>query len=291
MKKVYVYGKKVPLGKLKLVSKILLQFSEKWELSVFEPLSILLEKNQIKVPAHSVFNSTLDVENDGFLVTFGGDGTFLDAASLVASTNIPILGINMGRMGFLASVAEEEINESIKMLVAGEFVLEQRSMLKVELDSKAFGDYTIALNEITLHKRDTSSMIKIHAYLNDEFLNSYWADGLIAATPTGSTAYSLSCGGPIILPDSKNFVITPVAPHSLNVRPMVIPDDKIMTFKVEGRTRFFMISIDSRSAIIDSSINIKAYKNPYPLNLIRLPLRDFSGTIRKKLSWGLDIRN
>ncbi|MSQ79237.1 MAG: NAD kinase [Flavobacteriaceae bacterium] len=236
-------------------------------------------------PGHSL-NSHTD-----FLLSVGGDGTFLDTVMLVKSSNIPILGINTGRLGFLASTPREETKQAIQDLLKGHYSKEKRSLLYLETDSDLFGDNNLALNDFVVHKKDTSSMITVHTYLNGEFLNSYWADGLIVATPTGSTGYSLSCGGPILFPDSASFAITPISPHNLNVRPVVVPDGSVISFEVEGRGNNFLISLDSRSHTVDSTIQIAVRKADCQLSIVKLHDKNHMDTLRKKMNWGADQRN
>lgn len=226
-----------------------------------------------------------------YMLSLGGDGTFLETLTYVRNSNIPVLGINTGRLGFLANVAKTEINTAIDALLQKKFTIEKRALLCVEEPSNLFGEVNYGLNELTIMKKDSSAMITIHAYINGEYLNSYFADGLIIATPTGSTAYSLSCGGPLVMPGSENFVITPIAPHNLNVRPLVISDNNVITLKVEGRSPNYLVSLDSKSEVIDSSIEIMLKKADFSLNLIKLENQHFFNTIRNKLLWGLDKRN
>ena len=226
-----------------------------------------------------------------FLISIGGDGTMLDTIALVRDSNIPIIGINAGRMGFLASTPTEKISYAIDCLDKGRYDLDQRTLLRLESNLGIFGDLNFALNELTIHKKETASMITIHTYLNGEYLNSYWADGLIIATPTGSTGYSLSCNGPIIFPQSENFVITPIAPHNLNVRPIIVSDKNVISLEVEGRSKNFMASLDSRSFTIDSNVQMAVRKENFHINLIRLHDQNFLSTLRQKLLWGLDSRN
>jgi NAD+ kinase len=225
------------------------------------------------------------------LLTLGGDGTLLDTVSFIRDSGIPVIGINFGRLGFLASINKDDIAAAIHAVVNNEFTLDSRVLLSVESESKVFGDDNFALNDVTFHKRDDSAMITIHAYLNGEILNSYWADGIIISTPTGSTAYALSCGGPIVLPQSGNIVITPVAPHNLNVRPIVLGDDSVLTFEVECRSANYLISCDSRTVVIDSSIKFSIRKAAFELNLVRLNNETYLTTLRNKLLWGIDARN
>lgn len=225
------------------------------------------------------------------LISLGGDGTLLDTISLVRDSGIPVIGINFGRLGFLASVNKEEIRKAIEALLDKQFTLDSRSLLRIESENNLFGKENFALNDVTIHRRDNSAMMIIHAYMNNEFINSYWADGLIIATPTGSTAYSLSCGGPLIFPSSQSFVITPVAPHNLNVRPLVIPDNVSLTFEVEARSAKFLVSCDSRTETVDRTVIITIKKASFGVNLIRLNPESYLTTLRNKLLWGIDTRN
>lgn len=227
---------------------------------------------------------------DVFL-TLGGDGTLLDTVILIRNSGIPVIGINFGRLGFLASVNKNDIAAAIFAVVNRKFTLDSRELLSIESDTKIFGDDNFALNDITIHKRDDSAMITMHAFLNDEFLNSYWGDGIIVSTSTGSTAYSLSCGGPIIFPQSNNIVVTPISPHNLNVRPIVLPDSSVLKFEVECRSANYLVSCDSRTAIIDQTMKFTVKKADFQLNLIRLNNESYLSTLRSKLLWGLDARN
>ena len=225
------------------------------------------------------------------VITLGGDGTILRAITDVRDSNVPILGINLGRLGFLASVEKTKIGESIDLFIRGMYRLDARRLLFLESNSPLFGDIPFALNDCTILKRDTSSMITIHTFVNGAYLNSYWADGIIVATPTGSTGYSLSCGGPIIFPDSGNFVITPVAPHNLNVRPIVISDDSVISFEIEGRADNFLCTLDSRFEMITSLDSLAVRRNDFTVQMVQIHNHSFLGTIRQKLAWGEDKRN
>ncbi|MBC8487368.1 MAG: NAD kinase [Bacteroidetes bacterium] len=226
-----------------------------------------------------------------FLFSIGGDGTLLNTITLVRDSGIPILGINLGRMGFLSSISKEKIDSAIEQLLNRRFKLDQRTLLRLETPNNIFGDLNYALNEMAVYKKYPFSMLRIQAYVNNEYLNSYWADGLIVATPTGSTAYSLSSGGPIVLPRSQNFLITPIATHNLTVRPIVIPDSSQIKIKVVGRTKEFFVGLDSRSEIVDSSVELTVKKEEFRLNLMQLAGESYFKTIREKLMWGLDVRN
>ena len=247
----------------------------------------------ITIPGkYSTFNSGEDLDlSIDCLISLGGDGTLLDTVTLVKDSGIPVLGINYGRLGFLASIGKEELHSALNALVNRKYVLDKRTLLHLDADVPIFDDMPYALNEFTLHKKDTSPMIKIHTYLNGEFLNTYWADGLIVATPTGSTGYSLSCNGPVVFPDSASFVITPVAPHNLNIRPIIVPDNTIVSFEVEGRTDGFLCTLDSRRELVSKDIQLAVKKETFGINLIRLNENNFLQTLRNKLSWGLDKRN
>ncbi len=225
------------------------------------------------------------------MISLGGDGTMLDTVTLVRDSEIPMIGINFGRLGFLASINKEGIKSAIESLVQKRFTLDTRRLLQVETSSQLFGDLNFALNDFTIMKRDTSAMILIHCYMNGEFLNSYWADGLIVATPTGSTAYSLSCGGPIIFPASGNLVITPVSPHNLNVRPIIISDVNELTFEIEGRSSKYLVSCDSRTEVIDPGTQLRVKRADFDINLVRLSNETYLSTLRNKLLWGIDTRN
>jgi NAD+ kinase len=252
---------------------------------------------QFSLPAHLLENLTpfevpedLDEELE-CLIGIGGDGTILDSVTMVKDSNIPILGINFGRLGFLASISKDEISSAVDALVNRSFIIDKRSLIHVNANQPLFGNAPFALNEFAIHKRDISPMIKIHTYLNGEFLNTYWADGLIVSTPTGSTGYNMSCNGPILFPESSSFVITPVAPHNLNVRSIVVSDSSIISFEVEGRSDQFICVMDSRREIVDINIQLAVKKEKFTVSLVRLNENSFLSTLRTKLTWGLDKRN
>jgi NAD+ kinase len=226
-----------------------------------------------------------------FLFSFGGDGTLLDTVKFVGEKKIPILGINLGRLGFLASTKMEEIEFAVESLQKGAYLLDSRTLIHLDTSVPIFKEVPYALNEFSIHRKDSSSLIKIHTYLNGEFLCTYWADGLIVSTPTGSTGYSLSCGGPIIFPQANSFVITPVAPHNLNVRPLIISDESIVSFEVEGRAEQFLCTLDSRSEAIDSTVSLAVRKEHFDIQLVRLEGQNFLHTLQTKLYWGVDRRN
>jgi len=226
-----------------------------------------------------------------YLLTLGGDGTLLDSVNIVRNTNVKVMGINMGRLGFLATVNKTEIENALTALQQKTYIVDERTLLQVALEKPLFGDLIYGLNEFTIYKKDSSSMITVHAFINGEFLNSYWADGVIVATPTGSTGYSLSCGGPVIQPASKTLVVTPIAPHNLNVRPIVVDENVEISFDAEGRNDQFIATLDSRHTIIDVDDIPKVKKADFKLQLIRLPESSFLHSLRSKLMWGVDKRN
>ncbi|AWO01218.1 NAD kinase [Chitinophaga alhagiae] len=259
---------------------------------VYEPFFKELRPH-VQFPADAdTFSKAADLDGRiEFLISLGGDGTLLDTVSFIRDKNIPVMGVNFGRLGFLASIGREEIHEVVGSLVSRSYVADRRTLIHLDASSPLFGEVPYALNEFTIHKKDTSAMVKIHTYLNGEFLNTYWADGLIVATPTGSTGYSLSCGGPIVFPEAGSFVITPVAPHNLNVRPIVVPDDHVISFEVEGRSDQFICTLDSRMEVIDNRVQLAVKKEDFGINLLRLNEGNFLHTLRNKLLWGIDTRN
>lgn len=261
------------------------------EILVYEPfLKQIAEKWKVK--SKKVFTKHNEIKGKvKFLFSIGGDGTLLETVTLVRDSEIPVMGINTGRLGFLSSISKNEIETAIDAVLKGKYSLDKRTLLELDVKGKLFGDCKVALNEVSVQKTDSSSMITIHASVNGKFLNSYWADGLIVATPTGSTAYSLSCGGPIVMPDSDNFVITPVAPHNLNVRPVIISSNDVMTLEIEGRNSSFLLSLDSRAENIQSSGKIIIKKAKFLISLVKLENHDFLTTLRNKLMWGVDKRN
>ncbi|MEP6684205.1 MAG: NAD kinase [Parafilimonas sp.] len=235
---------------------------------------------------HEELNSSVD-----FLISLGGDGTILDTVTLVRNKNIPIIGINYGRLGFLASIGKDELSVAVDALINRRYVVDKRALIHLDANVELFGDAPFGLNEFSIHKRDISPMIKINTYLNGEFLNTYWCDGLIVATPTGSTGYNMSCNGPIVFPEAASFVITPVAPHNLNVRPIVIPDSYILSFEVESRSDEYICAMDARREIVHKDVQLAIKKEAFSINLIRLNENNFLSTLHSKLTWGLDKRN
>jgi NAD+ kinase len=250
-------------------------------------------RNAIQLPADTATFSLPEhiTEEIEFIISLGGDGTLLDTVTLARDRNVSIMGINFGRLGFLASIGKEEIRTAIQAIAKRTFVTDERTMIHLDADLPLFGNVPYALNEFTVHKRDTDAMIKIHTYLNGEFLNTYWADGLIVATPTGSTGYSLSCGGPIVFPEAGSFVITPVAPHNLNVRPIIVPDDNVISFEIESRSAHIICSLDARREVVGKNVSLAVRKESFSIRLLRLSENNFLQTLHNKLTWGLDKRN
>ncbi len=265
---------------------------QKISIAVFLPFYEEI-KDRLNLPSGTTtFYLSDDLTNDiEFVISLGGDGTLLDTVALVRDKGLPIMGINFGRLGFLASIGRNELADAVKALKKQTYVIDKRTMIHLDASISMFGNVPFALNEFSIHKRDTAPMIKIHTYLNGEFLNTYWADGLIVATPTGSTGYSLSCNGPIVFPESGTFLITPVAPHNLNVRSIIVPDDNIISFAIESRSDQVICALDSRKEIVSKTVQLAVKKESFLLNLLRLTENNFLQTLHNKLTWGLDKRN
>ena len=262
------------------------------EVIVYKPfLEYLQQEVGIDVRQTNDFSTPQELKGVDYFMSIGGDGTFLEAITFVRETGIPMVGINSGRLGFLADIAQSELEFSMEQFFAGKFILQPRSLLKLENEYGLFSSFPYALNEFTVHKQDSSQMITVHVEVGGDLLNSYWADGLIVSTPTGTTAYSLSVGGPIITPESSNFVIAPIAPHNLAIRPVVIPDNEIVKLWVEGRGGRFMASLDSRSAPFENEMVWTISKSDFIINVLKLENQSFYETLRKKLLWGADKRN
>jgi len=260
---------------------------------IFGPLKDFIDSwNTDNYPYSGIFNSHADLQGlSGVMFSIGGDGTFLEAITLVRDLPIPLAGINSGRLGFLADISQDEIYMAVDTIMQSKSGIDERVLLQVDSSHPLFGEFNFALNEITVHKRDDSAMIKIKAFLDGQFLNIYWADGLIVATPTGSTAYSLSVGGPLVLPDTRNIILSPIAPHNLTVRPLVFKDSMKLTLQIESRSGNLLVSADSRSVVIEDRIELSIYKAPYCIKTIRLRDHNFYHTLRTKLMWGADRRN
>jgi NAD+ kinase len=259
---------------------------------VFKPYLKEIQ-GHISLPETTATFATHDdlTQDIDFLISLGGDGTLLDTVTLVRNKRIPVVVINFGRLGFLASIGRDELSDAIKALARSSYIIDKRTLIHLDSNLSLFNDMPYALNEFAIHKQDIAPMIKIHTYFNGELLNTYWADGLILATPTGSTGYSLSCAGPVVFPEACSFVLTPIAPHNLNVRPIVIPDNTVVSFEVESRSEQIICALDSRREIVDKHIQLAIRKESFMLSLVRLNENNFLQTLRNKLSWGLDKRN
>lgn len=288
-----LFGRSVTPENYKYVQRVVDRLIlKKCRMLVFKPLFDSLKNN---IDFHSEIDffqegQVLDKDVD-FLFSIGGDGTILDAMTFVRDRGIPIMGINIGRLGFLSSISKDEIISAIDGVVNNEITFDERRLVRLAQPEGLFGDLNYALNDVTITRKDSSSLVVLHVYIDDLFVNTYWADGLIVATPTGSTAYSLSSGGPILVPGSENFVITPIAPHNLTVRPIVIPDRSRIRILVEGRAEQFLVSLDSRVAPIYSNFELVVERTEFKVKLVQMKDKNFFSTIREKLKWGLDVRN
>ena len=295
MKKIAIYGQSYSISAEKEI-QILLEVLESNNIVSFieEKFYNLLIEGRILEKKYPTFSSFSDL-NSSFeaMFTLGGDGTILRAITYIRNLNIPVLGINTGRLGFLATINKKQIKESVELILNKEFSIQERTLLSIETEPKIdlFSGINFALNEVTIARKNTTSMIGVKTSLNNEYLTNYWADGLIIATPTGSTGYSLSCNGPVISPDSKNFVITPIAPHNLNARPMVISDETNIQLEVDSREKEFLISLDSRIESVPQNTKVKIKKAAFTIKSIIPKNQSFLNTLRSKLLWGEDTRN
>lgn len=292
--KIGVYGIKFNPEKLTTFQNlfnVLASYANLEKVSIYTGLYKQLEGNVSNIEGFGKFSYSDEIRDYDLLICLGGDGSILDSLSIVRNSGVPVFGINTGRLGFLSSISTEEVKKPLDEILSGNIKYDRRSVLKLTTKSNHFGDINYALNEVTVHKKDSSSMMIIHAYVDGDYLNSYWADGLIISTPTGSTGYNLSCSGPIIMPGSDVFIITPIAPHNLNVRPLIIPDNKKITLKLEGRDDEFLVALDARSEPIKIDEELTIEHGEFYMNVVRTPDHSFFSTIRNKLSWGLDTRN
>jgi NAD+ kinase len=291
--RVAIYGRKVNKQSAEYFTRLLAILEEfSWKPVIEEELNNqLIQKSGISdnyevFRNHEDFHSGLDL-----VISMGGDGTFLKTVSYIRNSGVPIMGINTGRLGFLANISKDAMYETLSQVKNKEYEFQLRSLLRVHTEEDLFGADNFALNELTLHKKDTSSMITVHASLDNKYLNTYWADGLIVATPTGSTAYNLSCGGPIITPGCQVHILNPIAPHNLNVRPMVVPDHLPISLEVEGRDRTYLLSLDGNSKSIRQGEQVVIRKAEFMINVIKFEDNNFLDTIRNKMLWGIDTRN
>jgi NAD+ kinase len=293
MMKVAIYGQNYVKDSTQSALKILIEVLLKYEVKILVEADFF--DQQLEEIRNNPFLKTfseLDKSYD-LLVSIGGDGTILRAITHVRDTGIPIVGINTGRLGFLATIQTEEIEDAIAQIFNGDYKISERTLLHVttQPDNNSIGDTNYALNEIALSRKNTTSMITVETHLDGEYLTSYWADGLILSTPTGSTGYSLSCGGPVITPEANNFALTPIAPHNLSARPLIIPDKTIVTFKVDGREDQFLMSLDSRIVTLPNTTTVTIKKADFAIKMVERLNETFLDTLRKKLLWGEDRRN
>ncbi len=293
--KIAIYGQYYQNSTEPIIKDIFLFFNKRnIEIIIESNFLALIQEKKIIEKEYKTFCSHKELDSSfDMLLSIGGDGTILRAATLVRDSGIPILGINAGRLGFLATVQKENIDEFLQMVLDKKYTLSKRTLLSLtsEPENEALNDINFAMNEVSVSRKDTTSMITIDTYLNGEILNSYWADGLIISTPTGSTGYSLSCGGPILTPDVKSLVITPIAPHNLNARPLVIPDETEIKLKVSGREENYLVSLDSRITSVGNETILTVKKTPFQINMVEIPNETFLKTLRSKLLWGEDKRN
>lgn len=293
--KIAIFGQYYQSNTNEIISKVISVLENKGaEIVIEENFYIAIKNHKAIHKDFTTFKNHFELsDNFDFLISIGGDGTILRAATLVREKNIPIVGVNAGRLGFLATVQEDKIETFLPKLFTTDFTISNRTLLSLNCEpaNEDLKDINFALNEVTVSRKDTTSMITIKTYLNNEYLNSYWADGLIIATPTGSTGYSLSCGGPVLTPEVNGLVITPIAPHNLTARPLVIPDDVEITLKISGREEQFLVSLDSRITSVTNETILTIKKSPFQIKMIDFHEEGFLKTIRKKLLWGEDKRN
>lgn len=290
---VALYSRKVSKNNLPYIVELLNHFKKMgWKPVLEKDFKAQLVKKIGLDTATAEFSSFSDFTSGiDLVVSLGGDGTFIQSVNYVRNSDVPIVGINTGRLGFLANISKDSMTEAFEKLQNKQFEYQKRSLLRVETASNHFGDANIALNEVTVSRKDSSAMLTVHATLDNEYMNSYWADGLIISTPTGSTAYNLACGGPIIDPQCQLHVVTPIAPHNLNVRPIVVPDSAVIKLSVEGRSRNYLLSLDGNSVNIKQREEVLIRKADFMINVIRLEGHNFLDTIRNKMLWGIDRRN
>ncbi|MBG6186342.1 NAD kinase [Flavobacterium sp. CAN_S2] len=293
--KVAIYGQYYQNSTEPIINDIFVFFNKNnVEMIIESHFLLMLNERKIVENKYKTFTSHTELDSSfDMLISIGGDGTILRAATLVRDSGIPILGINAGRLGFLATVQKENIAEFMQFVIDKKYSISKRALLSLTCfpANESIDEINFAMNEITVSRKDTTSMITIDTYLNDEFLNSYWADGLIISTPTGSTGYSLSCGGPILTPDVKSLVITPIAPHNLTARPLVVPDETEIRLKVSGREENYLVSLDSRVTSVKNESVLTLKKTPFQINMVEIPEETFLKTLRSKLLWGQDKRN
>jgi NAD+ kinase len=289
LKKIVLHGRDIDASSHEHVRR-LLALLDKYEFAIYLTRQLEIANRELDFGVATVLDDFVPEDFDAFF-SLGGDGTFLETLTIVGNSDVPILGINTGRLGFLATIAKDQIHNAITKIMDGKYKIEERTLLALDTDGEIFEGKRYALNEFTILRKETSSMIVIRAYLDGNYLSTYWADGIMVSTPTGSTGYSLSCGGPIMLPHTSNFIITPVSPHNLNIRPLIVPDTSEIAFEVESRNLDFLVSLDSRSETVQGGLQLKVRKSDFNAKLIKIEGDLFVDTLRNKLNWGLDKRN
>lgn len=292
--KIAIYGKKFnPDFDKSIIGLFDILEKTKTKVSIYEPFfHFINERISLKKKGLSFFSDQNEFKgNSDIFLSIGGDGTFLESVTFVKDKGIPIAGINSGRLGFLANISKNEMEMALEKILNKSYSFEERELIQLETPDNLFKSDNFALNEITVQKTDSSSMITIHVYLDGQFLNTYWADGIIIATPTGSTAYSLSAGGPIVAPNAQNYIITPLAPHNLTIRPIIVPNHHELTLKIEGRDQNYLVSLDHRHKVFSTSVELKIKKSDFKIKILKHDDRTFYSTLREKLMWGLDKRN
>lgn len=288
-----VFGKHFDPSYDRSIAFLLKELSERGSTLIFDSELVgFLEQRRLLPPErHTVFSPNEPLNDVDLLISIGGDGTLLDTLDIVRDSGIPVLGVNTGRLGFLSNIACDKIGEALDAFEKEAYTIDERSLIHVNVDGVLNGSFPYALNEVTIHKKDDASMVTVNAAMDDVFINRYWADGLIVSTPTGSTAYSLSCGGPIVMPGSKNLILTPIAPHNLNVRPLVVPNDSVIRLSASGRAPGYLLTIDSQSFELPPEKEVALSTAPFTMRLVNLEGQHFFQTIRNKMLWGLDKRN
>jgi NAD+ kinase len=292
--KIAIFGKQISPDFQPYIIELFGKLSEhNVEVYIFRPFyQHIIEQTECSLLKCNLFSTADESPDDiDFLISIGGDGTFLESMLYLKSSDIPVIGLNSGRMGYLANIGCDEISKAIDTLFNRDYEIEERTLLRIEGNVPLFDGYNFALNEVSVQKTD-SSLISIDTWINDEFINTYWTDGLIIATPTGSTAYSLSVGGPIVIPESRNFILAPIASHNLSMRPMVVPDDVIIRLVINSRNGTFLITADNRNMILNMENNeLLVRKTKFILKMLKLPYNNYFQTLRNKLMWGIDKRN
>jgi NAD+ kinase len=292
MIRIGIHGKDFQNKSLRFLERVL-DHLQRSQVEIWVSEKFLKQFKSPRINAYKLksFGHDENLHSLDYFLSLGGDGTLLESVTYIGKWQIPILGINTGRLGFLATTSRDDMEDSLDELLNGNYSIDSRSVLKLISSPKLFGKLNFALNDFTIMKKDTSSMITVHVHADGELLNSYWSDGIIVSTPTGSTGYSLSCGGPLVHPKSESFLITAVSPHNLGTRPIVLADDREITFHIEGRSKKYLISLDSRFETVDEGVKLKIRKEKFQVKLIQLSSQNYFNTLRQKLNWGVDARN